>query len=89
MFFLIKESDGLDPKFVKLEEILVIGNCLITFIVNECKVLYFDDHYHAYAIELTPNKSILNADMLYDHNIYHGHKINSIVHISLKYYFVS
>ena len=53
--FLIKESDGLDPKFVKLEEILVIGNCLITFIVDECKVLYFDDHYHAYAIELTPN----------------------------------
>ena len=84
--FLIKESDGLDPKFVKLE---VIGNCLITFIVNECKVLYFDDHYHAYAIELTPNKSVLNADMLYDHNIYHGHKVNSIVHISLRYYFVS
>ena len=89
MFFLIKELDGLNPKFVKLEEILVIGNCLITFIVHECKVLYFDDHYCAYAIELTLNKSVLNADMLYDHNVYHGYKINSSVHISLRYYFVS
>ena len=84
--FLMKGSDGLDPKFVKLEEILVIGNCLLTFVVYECKVLYFDDHYHSYAIELTPNKSIVNADRLYDHNVYHGHKINSVVHISLKYY---
>lgn len=29
--FLIKESDRLDPKFVKVEEMLVIGNCLLTF----------------------------------------------------------
>ena len=87
--FLIKDSDGLDPKFVTVEEILVIGSCLLVFIVHECKILYFDDHYHAYTIELTPNKSCVNADMLYDHNVYHGHKINSVVHISLKYYFVS
>ena len=33
--FLIKDSDGLDPKFVKVEEILVIGNCLLTFIVHD------------------------------------------------------
>ena len=69
--------------------LLEIVSSLLSFIVYECKVLYFDDHYHAYAIELAPNKSVLNADMLYDHNVYHGHKINSIVHISLKYYFVS
>ena len=87
--YLIKESDGLDPKFIKLVEILVIGNSLVIFVVNDCRVLYFDNHYHAYAFELTPTKSVVNADNLYDHNVYHGHVIDSVIHISLKYYFVS
>ena len=26
--------DGLDPKFIKVVEILVIGNSLVTFVVN-------------------------------------------------------
>ena len=46
--FLIKACDGLDPVFVKL----VIGNSLVTFIVQVCNVLYFEDHYHSYAIEV-------------------------------------
>ena len=53
--YLIKESDGLDIRFVKLAEILVISNSLVTFVVHDCRVLYFDNHYHAYAVELTPS----------------------------------
>ena len=34
--FLIKACDGLHPVFVRLVEIVVIGNNLVTFIVQEC-----------------------------------------------------
>ena len=87
--FLIKACDGLDPVFVKLVEILVIGNSLVTFIVQECKILYFEDHYHSYALELLPAKSIVYLEGLYDRTVLHGHTINSIVHVGLKYYFLS
>ena len=87
--FLIESSDGLDPIFVKLEEILVIGNCLVTFIVRKCIVLYFEDHYHSYAIEILPTKSLVSLDSLYDHTVLHGHVINGVVYVALKHYFLS
>ena len=85
--FLTKVCDGLDPVFV---EISVIGNkssCNINFIVQECKILYFEDHYHSYARELLPAKSVVYLEGLYDRTVLHGHTINSIVHVGLKYYF--
>ena len=87
--YLIKASDGLDPIFVKLNEILVIGNSLVVFIVQECKVLYFEDHYHSYAIEILPAKSVVYLENLYDRTVLHGHMINSIIYVGLKYYFLS
>ena len=84
--FLIKACDGLDPVFVKLVEILVIGNSLVTFIVQECKILYFEDHCHSYALEVLLAKSVV---YLYDRTVLHGHIINSVVHVGLKYYFLS
>ena len=83
--FLIKCTDGLDPMFVRLVELLVLHGSQIVFIVQECQVLYFDEHFHSYAIQLLPNKSaIIN---LYDHYIYHSQKIGSVLYISLRYYF--
>lgn len=55
--FLIKGTDGLDPVFVRLVELLVLHATQVVFIVQECKVLYFDEHYHSYVIQLTPCKS--------------------------------
>ena len=69
--FLIKGSDGIDPIFVQLREILVIGGNLVTLVALDCRVLYFDDHFHSYVIEITPNKLIITMDNLYDPNVYH------------------
>ena len=62
---------------------------LVVFIVQECKVLYFEDHYHSYAIEILPTKSVVYLENLYDRTVLHGHMINSIIYVGLKYYFLS
>ena len=62
--FLIKGSDGIDQLFVQLCKILVIGGNIVTFVVLDCRVLYFDDHFHSYVIEITPNKLIITMDNL-------------------------
>lgn len=86
--FLIKGSDGLNPIFVQLCEILVIGGNLVTFLVLDCNVIYFDDHFHSYVVEITSNKSIITMDNLHDHNVYHAHRISGSFYVSLKYFFV-
>ena len=70
--FLIKACDGLDPVFVKLVEILVIGNSLVTFIVQECKILCFEDHCHLYALKVLPAKSVVYFEGLYDRTWVHN-----------------
>lgn len=50
--YLITGTDGLDPIFSRLDDLMVIGGDIIIFIVSTCKVLYFDSHYHAYVIML-------------------------------------
>ena len=47
------------------------------FIVQECKVLYFEDHYHSYAVEILLAKSVVYLDM---------DMINSIIYVGLKYF---
>ena len=39
-----------------------------------CKVIYFDSHYHAYAICHTSKRSIISN--ILDHNVYHGHVLS-------------
>ena len=51
--YLIIGMDGLDPVFGRLDDVLVAANHLIIFQVSLCRVLYFDDHYHAYVITVT------------------------------------
>ena len=51
--FLIHSTDGLDPKFVKLNELLVLNAIYCKSVRLN---LYFDDHYfHSYIIEVTAN----------------------------------
>lgn len=66
---------------------MVIGGDTIVFVLSLCKVLFFDDHYHAYVINVTQQR--LFVSNLYDHNIYHGHKsADGYIYITLKYYFL-
>ena len=57
------------------------------FVVRECNLLYFDDHFHSYVVELTANKSVMYEK--YVNNVYHAHRINDKLHdiVSLKHYF--
>lgn len=48
--YVIIKSDGLDPVFGQLDNILVIGGNLVIFVLYICGVLFFDDHYHAYVV---------------------------------------
>lgn len=58
------------------------------FILFQCKTLYFDDHYHAYAISATSNRVIISD--FYDFNIFHAHKLSDgQLYIALKYHFLS
>lgn len=58
--FLITGYDGLDPIFSQLDELLVVGGDLIVFIVHSCTTLFFDSHYHAYAVENQSQRELYN-----------------------------
>ena len=83
--FLIKGTDGLDPVFVCVLELLVLHGSVLVFIAQEYTVLYFDEHFHSYVVQSTPCRSAI-AD-LYDPNIYHTQKFNNSLFITLRYYF--
>lgn len=72
--YMITGFDGLDPIFSRLDELLVIGGDIIVYITTVCEVSYFDPHYHAYVISITPQQSMFAK--LQDHNVYHGHKLS-------------
>ena len=81
--FLITETDGLDPVFGRLDEVLVDGGDMIVFVLSICKTKYFDSHFHAYAISVTSHRSLFCT--LKDHNVYHGHTLtNGVTYITLK-----
>ena len=50
--------DGMDPVFAIIEELLVIGGDMVLFCVRNCRVCYFDDHYHAYVVDHTSEQSL-------------------------------
>ena len=51
--YLVVDTDGLDPVFGRLDDILIISSGVVVFNVAKCKTLYFDEHYHAYAVKVT------------------------------------
>ena len=85
--FLITGSDGLDPIFGFLIEMLVVGGDMLIFVVTVCHTQYFDNHYHAFTVSLTSQQSLTNH--LLDVNVYHGHKLvdqQDIIYVPLKYH---
>lgn len=87
--FIIIGSDGLDPVFGRIEDILVIAGDYVLFVVVVFNVLYFESHYHAYALSITSNKKVVSLSNLSDYNVYHSHKMSDgLSYITLKYYFL-
>lgn len=85
--FVIIGSDGLDPRFGCIDDVIVIGGDMVFFCVKLCEMLYFDDHFHAYAINTTSQKTIVTK--LFDRNVYHCHKLSDDHHyITLNYFFI-
>ena len=69
--------DGMDPVFVIIEELIVIGGDMVLFCVWNCNVHYFGDHYHAYVVDHTSQQSL--AVELLDRNVHRAHVICLVV----------
>ena len=86
--YVITGSDGLDPVFSRVDDLMIIGGDMIIFIVSTCQVLYFDSHHNAYVINVTSHKSLVTT--LLDHSVHHAHKLtDGFTYISLKHHFLS
>lgn len=81
--YLITGSDGLDPIFSRLDDLMVVGGDLVVFVTSLCEVVYFDSHYHAYVISVTSHQSLLTN--LLDHNVYHSHRSSGLTYLTLRY----
>ena len=67
--------------------LLVVGGDMVIFEILQCKTLYFENHYHAYAISVTTFKSLV-VNIL-NRNVFHGHRqTNGVTYIALKCHFL-
>ena len=86
--YVIIGSDGLYPIFGRVDDILtVLHSNICIVLVTHCNVDYYDDHYHAYVINVSPDKSYVSVDTLPDLCILHSHKRVGCMYIYLKHYF--
>ena len=84
--YLVVDSDGLDPIFGRLDDLLVVGGNMVIFVIMLCKVLYFDSHYHAYRIMHTSNQVLYSS--LFDTIVYHAHTLaDGFTYIAMKCHF--
>ena len=80
--YIISGCDGLHPRFAKVLELLVVADFIVLEVLN-CNVHYFDNHFHAYVIQHSVDKSYINfADLTYK-SILQAHKKNGSVLKSL------
>ena len=70
--------DGLHPTFAKVINIMVIADFVVLEVILSI-VQYFDDHYHAYVIENSAEKSYINYAELSDHSVLHAHTKNETI----------
>ena len=74
--YLITSSDGLDPVFGLIDDVMVVGGDTVIFALSLCKVSYFDFHFHAYVVTVTSHQSLFFK--LLDHNEYHDHRLADV-----------
>ena len=74
--------------FSRVEEILVIGGDFIIFLVTVYDTVYFDSHYHAFVIPITPRKSLIQIEQILDPGVLHAHVLSEgWSYITLKFNF--
>ena len=82
--YLVVDKDGLDPVFGHLHDILIVSNSLVVFQVIKCETLFFEAHYHAYAIKPTSEQLLYTKLLCYD--VHHAHTLNNgYSYVSLKH----
>ena len=84
--YLLIGSDSLHPIFGKVEELIVILGVLV-LLVHITRTQYFDEHYHAYVVNVTSEQSYILFDKLINFSVLHAHRKDSLLFIYLKYLF--
>ena len=77
--YVIIDTDGLDPIFGEIIDILVVSNYNVIFQVIKYQTLFFCAHYHSYAVKATFEQLLFSNLSSFD--IHHGHKLSD----GLKY----
>ena len=86
--YLITGSDGLDPTFSHLDDLMVVAGDLVIFVVSLCNIQYYDSHYHAYVVDVTSQRTLLCKT--FDYCVHHGHRLaDGKTYISLKHHFMA
>jgi len=67
--YLITGSDGLDPVFGHLDDLMVLGGDMIMFVVSLCNVQYYDCKYHVFVVDVTLHRKLFHT--VFAHNVYH------------------
>ena len=83
--FVITGSDDFYPVFAKIIALLFVLD-LVILEVSEYTVDYFDDHFNAYVVVPSTQKSFIRFDQLRDHSLLHVHKKEDRLFIYLKHY---
>ena len=75
--FVIIGTDGFNPVFGKVVDILIIAGIVILHVVRYT-VEYFDDHFHAFVVCATSDSSCVRFDSLADNSVYMPTKLVTV-----------
>ena len=82
--FIISVNCNFYAIFAKVIDVLLI---VIVDILEVSRYTdYFDNHFHAYVVFPSSQKSLICFDQLQDHSLLHAHKKESLLFIYLKHY---
>ncbi len=65
--YVVVKYDGLDPIFAYIDDLVIIAGDKLLYNVRMCTTQYFDDHFHAYVIDVTSRKLIIQT--IVDRNV--------------------
>lgn len=85
--YVIIGSARLNPIFGRVDDILMFHGDLCILFVTHFITDYFDDHFHAYVVRQSTDKSYISSNALREPCVLHVHACHSILYIYLKHYF--
>ena len=90
--FVLQGSDGLNPIFGKIIEILVVCGDLTLLHLQCYRTKYYYEHFHSFVVYPTPDMSIFDTEDLSNPFVLNSHKLfdgTSEIYIALKTAFVA